>query len=134
MKHALIALAVAGLFAMVTVHAETTPATTTPAAAVTTPAVDETNNAAVSSLCSSYADEDKVPASGKAAYIAKCMKGMTDLSEGIKETVPLVTENTEEPAAAPSSEKVNSDPEQLVKGEIVEIPDPTAEQLDAGKK
>lgn len=133
MKHALIALAVAGLFAMVTVHAETTPATTTPAAAVTTPAVDETNTA-VSSLCSSYADEDKVPASGKAAYIAKCMKGMTDLSEGIKETVPLVTENTEEPAAAPSSEKVNSDPEQLVKGEIVEIPDPTAEQLDAGKK
>ena len=133
MKHALIALAVAGLFATVTVHAETTPATTTPAAAVTTPAVDETNTA-VSSLCSSYADEDKVPASGKAAYIAKCMKGMTDLSEGIKETVPLVTENTEEPAAAPSSEKVNSDPEQLVKGEIVEIPDPTAEQLDAGKK
>ncbi|QLQ33382.1 MAG: hypothetical protein HZT40_19245 [Candidatus Thiothrix singaporensis] len=62
------------------------------------------------------------------------MNSMTDLSEGIQEDLPLVAEDSGEAVAAPSSEQVNrNSPEKLVQGELVETPDPAAEQLNAGK-
>lgn len=94
----------------------------------------DNSSSAVADLCNTYADEDGIAASERPAYISKCLKGMTDLSEGMREGVPLVADATEEAVAAPSSTAVNSDPEQLIKNELVEIPDPAAEQLDAQKK
>lgn len=94
----------------------------------------DSSSSAVADLCNTYADEEGVAAGERPTYISKCLKGMTDLSEGMQEGVPLVADVTEEAVAAPSSIAVNSDPEQLIKNELVEIPDPAAEQLDAQKK
>ena len=88
----------------------------------------------VSALCATYATEDGISADKKDAYIKECVASMTDLSESIQEPLPVVAEGTDTPTATPSSEQVNSDPDQLVKSELVETPDPSAEQLDAGKK
>jgi hypothetical protein len=125
MKQVLIALAITGILAVAPVWAED---------AATSSTDSENNTSAVASLCSTYAQEDGIEANKQAAYIQECLKNMTNLSESVQEDVPLVADTTNEPVAAPSSEKVNSNPEQLVQGELVEIPDPTAEQLDADKK
>jgi hypothetical protein len=125
MKQFLTTLAIAGILAVAPAWADDAAASNTESGS---------NASAVASLCSTYAEEDGIAAAKKDAYIQECLKNMTDLSEGVQETVPLVADTTEEPLAAPTSEKVNSDPEQLVKSELVEIPDPTAEQLDADKK
>ena len=88
----------------------------------------------MSDLCATYAAEDGISADKKEAYIKDCLASMTDLSASIQEPQPVNAEGTETPTATPSSEKVNSDPDQLVKSELVETPDPSAEQLEAGKK
>lgn len=93
----------------------------------------ESNATAVHDLCNTYAKEDGIIAAKHDAYVKECMASMTDLSERIQEPLPLVSEGTDESAAAPMSEQVNNDPEQLVKSELVETPDPDAEQLDVQK-
>ncbi len=101
--------------------------------AVQVSAAAEDDSKALADLCNTYASEDGVSADKKASYIKECLNSMTDLSEAVQEPLPLVAEENNAPAAAPSSEQVNSDPEKLVKNELVETPDPNAEQLDAGK-
>ncbi|HRJ54463.1 MAG TPA: hypothetical protein PLE99_17005 [Candidatus Thiothrix moscowensis] len=129
MKHYLSLLAVAGiLFAPLALAEKETVAPQN-----TATEAGESNSSAVADLCKTYAIEDGIAAAKQAAYINDCMASMTDLSGGVQEPIPLVAEGTGEPVAAPASEKVNSDPEQLVKSELVETPDPTAEQLDAKK-
>ena len=88
----------------------------------------------MSDLCTTYAEEDGISADKKPAYIKECLASMTDLSESVQEPLPVVADGTDAPSVTPSSEQVNSDPENLVKGELVDTPDPAAEQLDAGKK
>lgn len=132
MKHSILYLMLTGIMAASPAFAE--DAVKAPAGAEASPTSSEGSDSAVSELCSTYADEDGIAADKKAAYIKDCMNSMTDLSEGMQETVPLVADETNEPVAAPSSEQVNKDPEQLVKSELVETPDPTAEQLETGKK
>jgi hypothetical protein len=131
MKHILIAVAAISMSMAVVVHAEENKA---PDAKAEASEVAENTTSTMTDLCNTYAQEDGISESAKAAYVSKCLERMTDLSETIQETVPLVADVTEEPVAAPTSEVVNSDPEQLVKGELVETPDPSAEQLSAEKK
>jgi hypothetical protein len=95
-------------------------------------ASDENNNSSLAELCSTYAEEDGIAASKKAAYIQDCMSNMTDLSESMQEGLPLMSDEAGETVAAPSSGQVNT-PEKLVQNELVETPDPAAEQLTAGK-
>ena len=85
-------------------------------------------------LCSTYAEEDKVAAAERESYIKKCLSQMTDLSEGMQESVPLVSDNETDATAAPSSRKINDDPEALIKSELVDAPTPGAEQLDSAPK
>ena len=131
MKHILIAIAAISMSMAAVVQAEENKA---PVASAVAPEVAENTTSNMTDLCNTYAEEDGIAESAKAAYVSKCLERMTDLSESIQESVPLVADVTEEPLAAPTSETVNSDPEQLVKGELVEIPDPGAEQLSAEKK
>jgi hypothetical protein len=131
MKHILIAVAAISMSMPLVVHAEEKKE---PVAKAETPEVAESTTSTLTDLCNAYAQEDDIAESAKAIYVSKCLERMTDLSETIQETVPLVADVTEEPVAAPTSEVVNSDPEQLVKGELVETPDPSAEQLSAEKK
>lgn len=100
---------------------------------VETGAVSESNDTALADLCNTYAEEDNVAADKKAAYLKECMTSMTDLSEGMQEGLPLASDETGEAVAAPSSAQVNSSPDLLVQSELVETPDPAAEQLSAGK-
>lgn len=104
-----------------------------PAAAPNGEAAAENPVSALSELCNTYAEEDGVAADRKASYLKECMASMTDLSDGMQEGLPLVSEENGQAVAAPSSEQVNSSPEKLVQNELVETPDPTAEQLSAGK-
>jgi hypothetical protein len=131
MKYPILYLLLTGMMAASTAFAEGTAKD--PAAADTSPATTENSDSAVAGLCDTYAEEDHIADDKKAAYLKDCMNSMTDLSEGMQETVPLVADETDQPVAAPSSEKVNQDPDQLVKSELVETPDPTAEQLETGK-
>lgn len=85
-------------------------------------------------LCSTYAEEDKIAAADRESYIKKCLSQMTDLSEGMQESVPLVSDNETDATAAPSSRKINDDPEALIKSELVDAPTPGAEQLDSAPK
>lgn len=85
-------------------------------------------------LCSTYAEEDKIVAADRESYIKKCLSQMTDLSEGMQESVPLVSDNETDATAAPSSRKINDDPEALIKSELVDAPTPGAEQLDSAPK
>ncbi len=96
-------------------------------------AAAEDENKDLTELCNTYAQEDGIGADKKATYVKDCLKSMTDLSESMQEPLPLVAGENNTPSAAPSSEQVNSDPEKLVKSEVVDTPDPNAEQLDAGK-
>jgi hypothetical protein len=132
MKYPILYLLLTGIMAASTAFAEDTTKNTV--AADASPATSENSDAAVSGLCNTYAEEDHISADKKAAYLKDCMNSMTDLSEGMKEDVPLVADETNAPVASPASEQVNQDPEQLVKSELVETPDPTAEQLETGKK
>lgn len=118
-------LALAAVFAAPVTFAEENNAD----AAVAT----ESNASAVQSLCKTYAQEDSIGTGQLDAYIKECMASMTDLSEAMQESLPLTAGESGEPAAAPTSEALSQDPEQLVKSELVETPDPEAEQLDAGK-
>ncbi|WMP19255.1 hypothetical protein [Thiothrix lacustris] len=101
--------------------------------APTTPVVEETNSAALTELCSTYAEEDGITDSKKPAYLAECKNNMTDLSENMQEDLPVVSEETGEVLATPSSEQLQNTPEKLVQNELVETPDPNAEQLNANK-
>ena len=85
-------------------------------------------------LCDTYADEDNVASTERESYIKKCLTQMTNLSEGMRENLPLQTTSNDEPTAAPSSRKVNDDPEALIKSELVDAPTPGAEQLDSAPK
>lgn len=145
MKQFLFALALLGLVSSSSlyaagsakVHDKAASAKTTTEAPVAAPAVTQTatvddENKELNDLCNTYAQEDGIAADKKAAYVKDCLKRMTDLSESMQEPLPLVSGDNA-PAATPSSEQVNADPEKLVKSEVVDTPDPNAEQLDAGK-
>lgn len=93
------------------------------------------DDASMTSLCETYAQEDHITADKKPDYIAKCLANMTTgLSENLREDLPVVLDTDGDAATAtPSSEKVNQNPDDLVKDEVVETPDPNAEQLNATK-
>lgn len=94
---------------------------------------NENNSLVLSGLCTTYAEEDGIAADKKNGYVADCLNNMTDLSEAMQEDMPLLSEETGEAAASPASSQVNNSPEKLVQNELVETPDPAAEQLDAIK-
>jgi hypothetical protein len=94
---------------------------------------EENNNTALSALCNTYADEDGIAANEKAAYLKDCLSNMTDLSENVQEGLPVTAENNGETLALSTAEKHTNSPETLVQNELVETPDPTAEQLIAEK-
>ena len=95
---------------------------------------EESNNAsALTALCNTYAEEDDISESKKAAYLKECMNSMTDLSESMQEGLPATAETSGEALALPSSVQANNSPEKLVQNELVESPDPAAEQLTAEK-
>lgn len=129
MRYCLSVLVLAGTLISLPALAEKNAAGDKEDAAVMT----ESNDTAVNDLCNTYAKEDGVTSTKRDAYIKECMASMTDLSERVQEQLPLVSEGSDESAVAPMSEQVNNDPEQLVKSELVEIPDPDAEQLDVQK-
>ncbi|SEA91278.1 hypothetical protein SAMN05660964_02800 [Thiothrix caldifontis] len=119
MKYLLTLLSLTGLYVSPVIAAEES--------------VTENNHSALTELCNTYAEEDGITTGKKAAYIQECLNNMTDLSESIQEELPLSTEEvTEDPATAPAA-SVSSTPEKLVQNELVETPDPTAEQLNAAK-
>ena len=130
MKHHLTLLALAGLLMTPSAFAGK-DAVETPEMA---PVSAESNDSAVQDLCRTYAEEDGIASNKRPAYIQECVANMTGLSDGIQsEPLPLLSEGSEEAVASPTSEQVNDDPEQLVRSELVETPDPAAEQLDARK-
>jgi hypothetical protein len=94
---------------------------------------EESNNTALSALCNTYADEDGIAANEKAAYLKDCLSNMTDLSENVQEGLPVTAENNGETLVLSTAEKHTNSPETLVQNELVETPDPAAEQLIAGK-
>lgn len=113
----------------------------TPSLAEDTPAPDsnasktsENEISGVTDLCNTYADEDKVTDNARDAYIQDCLKRMTDLSDGVGEAIPLLSDGGDESLAAPSTEQLNFDPEQAIQDELTTNPDPQAEQLDVEKK
>lgn len=109
-------------------EADTAPTTNT-----TSVIAEENNNSALTELCNTYAKEDGLTESKKAAYLKECMSNMTDLSENMQEDLPVTSAETGEVLATPASEHLNSSPEKLVQNELVESPDPAAEQLTAEK-
>jgi hypothetical protein len=124
-----------------TANGKTTASTNTTKTSTTTTStakesVEKTvqENDSLKELCNTYADEDKIAAAERDTYIKKCLSQMTDLSEGMQESVPLVSDNETDSTAAPSSRKVNDDPEALIKSELVDAPTPGAEQLDSAPK
>lgn len=98
-----------------------------------TPVAEETNNTALTELCNTYAEEDGIANGKKTAYLEECKNSMTDLSESMQEDLPVTSEETGEVLATPSSEQIHNTPEKLVQNELVETPDPDAEQLNANK-
>jgi RecG-like helicase len=94
---------------------------------------EENNNTALSALCETYAVEDGIAANEKADYLKDCLSNMTDLSENVQEGLPVTADNSSEALTTPTAEKTNHSPETLVQNELVETPDPAAEQLSAGK-
>jgi hypothetical protein len=130
MKYLSTLLVVASLTASTTILADDTSTTSATSAPV---AAEENNNSAITELCNTYAQEDGITESKKSAYLKKCMASMTDLSESMQENLPATSETTGEVVAVPSSEQVNNSPENLVQNELVETPDPAAEQLSAIK-
>lgn len=110
----------------------TKPSTNSTAKEIVEKPVQEDDN--LKELCSTYAEEDKIAAADRESYIKKCLSQMTDLSEGMQESVPLVSDNENDATAAPSSRKINDDPEALIKSELVDAPTPGAEQLDSAPK
>lgn len=142
MKKIIASTVVLGCLMISQTWAETTDKTTATAATTTTDSKKtatsstptENNTSVINDLCETYAEEDNISAAEKPAYLAKCLKSMTDLSEAVHEPVPVENATTAEPTVTPTSEKVNSTPEELSKDEIVTTPDPAAEQLSAEKK
>lgn len=126
MKRLLFGLSLVAFAALPLAFAEDTPLKTTAGSA-------ESDTAPVADLCKTYAEENEIATAKKDTYIAECMDSMTDLSESMQETLPLLIENSNEPAVTPTAEKIHQDPEQLVQNELVETPDPGAEQLEAKK-
>lgn len=119
MKYTLFLLTLIGFSTGGVLHAEDTTA--------------ENNDTALTELCNTYAEEDGIIASKKSAYLQKCLKSMSDLTESMQENLPLAAdqENSEEHPQAAAS--VVNTPEKLVQSELVETPDPSAEQLSAVK-
>lgn len=119
MKYPLILLTLIGISTSPIIHAEDS--------------APENNKAALAELCNTYAEEDGISVSKKAAYLQECLSNMTDLTDSMQEGLPLVaTEETPELAES-AAKPVNNTPEKLVQNELVETPDPSAEQLSAGK-
>jgi hypothetical protein len=124
MKTGLLSIFTLSLWASLPAWADDTPA----------PDTNSGETSGVTALCNTYADEDSVTSTARDAYIQDCLKRMTDLSDGVGEDVPLVSDGTDESVAAPSTEQLKFDPEQAIEDEITTSPDPQAEQLDAEKK
>ncbi|OQX10181.1 MAG: hypothetical protein BWK73_20935 [Thiothrix lacustris] len=119
MKYPLILLTLLGISTSATLHAEES--------------APENNNAALTELCNTYAEEDGISASKKSAYLQECLSNMTDLTESIQEALPVAAAQATPELTEPASKPVNNTPEKLVQNELVETPDPSAEQLSAGK-
>lgn len=118
MKYTLLLALSLSLGAMQGVWAEEVAPATTEA---TSAATDEEDPASVlEDLCQSYVKDGTI---GSTEY-NQCVSGLTALSEPAtlvgEEPAPKATDTTADPA---------TNPEALVKDEIVEKPDPQAEQL-----
>lgn len=120
MKYPLILLTLLGISTSPIIHAEES--------------APENNNAALTELCNTYAEEDGISDGKKSAYLQECLSNMTDLTESMQENLPLAaTEASSTEPAEPTAQALNNSPEKLVQNELVESPDPSAEQLSAGK-
>ncbi|QQZ29108.1 hypothetical protein HMY34_10225 [Thiothrix subterranea] len=119
MKYPLILLTLLGISTSATLHAEDSAA--------------ENNNAALTELCNTYAEEDGISDGKKSAYLQECLSNMTDLTESIQEDLPLAAAEETPELTESATKPVNNTPEKLVQNELVETPDPSAEQLSAGK-
>lgn len=87
----------------------------------------DTQNSALVELCKAYAQEDGIATSQQASYLKECLAGLSELSEQVQSSTPSAE-------ATPSviADTKNS-PEMLVQNELVEKPDPSAEELSAKK-
>lgn len=93
------------------------------------PASQDTQNSALVELCQSYAQEDGIAASQQASYLKECLASMSGLSEQVQSSTPS---SSGEPTPSVAVDTKNS-PEMLVQNELVEKPDPSAEELSAKK-
>lgn len=90
-------------------------------------ASQDMQNSALVELCQSYAQEDGIAASQQASYLKDCLARMSGLSEQVQSSTP-----SSEPTPLVAADTKNS-PEMLVQNELVEKPDPSAEELSARK-
>lgn len=91
-------------------------------------ASQDMQNSALVELCQSYAQEDGIAASQQASYLKDCLARMSGLSEQVQSSTP----SSSEPTPSVAADTKNS-PEMLVQNELVEKPDPSAEELSAKK-
>lgn len=85
---------------------------------------------AITELCASYAKEDGIPTAEQASYIKQCLADMTGLSASLQKGIPTPTAAE---TGSGTAVKTPRTPEALVQNELVEVPDPNAEQLTAKK-
>ncbi|HPQ94224.1 MAG: hypothetical protein KDI44_04760 [Thiothrix sp.] len=84
----------------------------------------------VDALCESYASEDEVTPADYARYMDDCRTNMTSgLSDMEPSTTGVIEAGGMEPPPEASGLTRKLTPEQLVADELVEHPDPAAEQL-----
>lgn len=80
---------------------------------------------ALQDLCKSYVQDGTITA----GEYNNCISSMTDLSESMPEPLPFTGDETPAPATEETA-NTPSNSEALVSDEIVEKPDPKAEQLN----
>ncbi|MFN3786606.1 MAG: hypothetical protein ACK4RS_07180 [Thiothrix sp.] len=87
----------------------------------------DTQNEALVDLCKAYAQEDGIATGQQARYLQDCLANLSALSEQVQNSTP----RTDVPLL--SAVVTKSSPETLVQNELVDKPDPSAEELSAKK-
>lgn len=104
-----------------------------PAHAEDSTSATESNDRAITDLCATYAREDDISTKAMGAYIQECIDNLSNLSTSMQENQEVIADAAREPDTATPSGQSNNTPEQMVQNELVNTPDPTAEQLNTTK-
>lgn len=107
-------------------YAENTDASTPPSESAEVNSEDPAQ--ALQDLCKSYIQDGTITES----EYSNCLSSMTDLTESMPEPLPFADTDTtaSDTATAETEPATPTDSETLVNDEIVEKPDPKAEQLN----